>query len=201
MISDMFRIVTLVIGLLGLAVGCSRRMLAIVDASAEAAPETAPMSDAAPDSDAGGCQAMVDVTGISPEGPFSGSGVHSEVAINMPPDCHPGVRLRISDETTGSSFIFELAADSTDGGPFLSDARSVPVEFDGAARAWMTTATIEVISADPLPLTMCEKAPGPIALAVSDSITLMIGLSQDGFAITGRVSVRYCYCKFCPDSA
>jgi len=194
MITDMFRIVLLVIGLLGLAVGCRRRMLAIVDGSAE----TAPASDAAPDSNTRGCNGTVDVTGTSPEGPFSGNAVYSQVAIYQPPECQPGVRFQISDEATGSYFIFEIAADSVDGGPFLSNARSVQVEFYGVARGWTTTATVEVTSADPLPLMMCDG--GGIALAVSDGITLMIGLSQDGFAIMGRLSVRYCSCKPCPDT-
>jgi len=210
MIKGMPRFASIAAALVCLAAGCSARSLKNDASQADGSGEVVvPPLDTAVDSPST-CGGTVDLRGTTPEGAFSGSVVATEIASNLPPHCRPAIRFRITDGGAGSSFEFELPADAGDGGAFQAGARSIEVFFFGVTprpdnprltQTWTTSGTVEVVTADPLPFATCEQAKGdPIALTVTDAITVMIGLTQDGFSITGRVSAQYCRCKTCPDS-
>src|SRR5436190_1120522 len=86
-------------------------------------------SDAAADRPGANCGGTIDVSGTSPEGPFTATSVYAEVSIHSS-TCNQGLLFIAGDAATGSSFMFRLRVDSADGGA------AVPLGTTSAAVAF-----------------------------------------------------------------
>jgi hypothetical protein len=163
-------------------------------------------ADAAVDHPGANCGGTVDVTGTSPEGPFTATAVYAQVSINSS-SCRQGFEFFVGDAATGSAFEFQLRVDSADGGaPVPLGKTSATVLFSGrystdAGLFQATTgATIDITAADSPPFARCEQAQGdPIKLGTGN-IAMTIMMTQDGFAMTGTLSTPFCSCSTCPDT-
>ena len=163
-------------------------------------------SDGAVDHPGANCGGTVDVTGTSPDGPFTATSVYAQVSINSS-SCRQGLEFFVGDAATGSAFQFQLRVDTVDGGaPVPLGKTSATVLFSGrystdAGLFQATTgATIDITSADPPPFARCEQALGdPINLGTGN-IAMTIMMTQDGFAMTGTLSTPFCSCTACPDT-
>ena len=163
-------------------------------------------SDGAVDHPGANCGGTVDVTGTSPDGPFTATSVYAQVSINSS-SCRQGLEFFVGDAATGSAFEFQLRVDTVDGGaPVPLGKTSATVLFSGrystdAGLFQATTgATIDITAADSPPFARCEQAQGdPIKLGTGN-IAMTIMMTQDGFAMTGTLSTPFCSCSTCPDT-
>jgi hypothetical protein len=182
--------------------GC---LAAVVLLAAGCGGKTQP-SDAAVDHPGANCGGTVDVSGTSPEGPFTATSVYAEVAINSS-TCIQGLEFLVGDAATGSGFLFALRVDSVDGGaPVQLGKTSATVAFSGRSDndaglfQATTSAIVDVTAADPPPFATCEQALGdPIKLGTGN-VAMTIMMTQDGFAMTGTLSTPFCSCHACPDT-
>ena len=142
------------------------RLVAIVAALAAGCGKTVQSSDAAGDRPSAKCAGTIDVSGTTPQGPFTATSVYTQVAI-MSPSCTRGLDFIVGDATTGAAFEFLLQVDTADGGaPVPLGKTSAIVDFAGRTNTdaglfqTMTGATIDVTSADSPPFATCEAAWG-----------------------------------------
>jgi hypothetical protein len=163
-------------------------------------------SDAAVDHPGGSCGGTIDVSGTSPEGPFTATSVYAQVSIDSS-TCRQGLAFIVGDAATGSAFIFEMRVDTVDGGaPVPPGNTSATVAFSGRSNndaglfQATTTAIVDVTAADSPPFATCEQALGdPIRLGTGN-VAVTITMTQDGFAMSGTLSTPFCSCNACPDS-
>jgi len=173
-----------------LALGCSSATLHAPDAGPRGA----------------NCGGTIDVKGFSPEGPFTATSVYVEVASNTPL-CGRLLEFFVGDVATGSAFEFAIFLDDlADGAPFPLGETTVQVGFSGRQNTGMglyqasTSATINVIAADPPPFPACQQAGGEAVSLGTGNIAMTLAMSQDDFAIGGTLSTPYCSCRYCPDT-
>ena len=165
-----------------------------------------PPSDAAVDHPGANCGGTVDVSGTSPEGPFTATSVYAQVSINSS-SCRQGFEFFVGDAAAGSAFEFQLRVDTVDGGaPVPMGKTSATVLFSGRSNTdaglfqATTGATIDITAADSPPFAQCEQAQGdPIKLGTGN-IAMTIMMTEDGFAMTGTLSTPFCSCSTCQDT-
>jgi hypothetical protein len=163
-------------------------------------------SDGGVDHPGANCGGTVDVTGTSPEGPFTGTSVYAQVSINSS-SCRQSLEFLVGDAATGSAFEFQLRVDTVDGGaPVPLGKTSAIVAFSGRSNndaglfQATTGATIDITAADSPPFARCEQALGdPIDLGTGN-IAMTIMMTQDGFTMAGTLSTPFCSCSACPDT-
>ena len=163
-------------------------------------------SDAAADRPGANCGGTIDVSGTSPEGPFTATSVYAQVSINSS-SCRQGLVFIVGDAVTSSAFTFTLRIDTVDGGaPVPLGKTSATVAFSGRSNTdaglfqATTTAIVDVTAADSPPFGRCEQAFGdPIALGTGN-VAMTVTMTQDGFAMTGTLSTPFCSCSTCPDT-
>jgi hypothetical protein len=163
-------------------------------------------SDAGAGHPGASCGGTINVSGTSPEGPFTATSVFVQVSIYSS-TCNQGLEFIVGDAATGSAFIFQLRVDSADGGaPIRLGKTSATTQFSGRSNndaglfQATTTAMVDITAADSPPFATCEQAVGdPIDLGTGN-VALTLMMTQDGFAMTGTLSTPFCSCSTCPDT-
>jgi hypothetical protein len=163
-------------------------------------------ADADADHPGANCGGTINVSGTSPEGPFTATSVFALVSINSS-TCNQGLEFIVGDAATGSAFMFQLRVDSADGGaPVPLGRTSAAIAFSGRSNndaglfQATTTAIVDITAVDAPPFATCEQALGdPIDLGTGN-VALTITMTQHGFAMTGTLSTPFCSCSACPDT-
>jgi hypothetical protein len=170
--------------------------------------------DGADHSDAGGgadplvatCGGSVTMIGATPLGAFAATAARSEIAVDSA-ICKAGINIRIADDVAGLILELTIAAWPVDGGHTLVlGERTVPALLfrirNGPATTSMTTiAAMDLTAADAGALSICgEHLYDPSSASLTGALSATIALSQDGFALTGTVTLPYCACRRCWDS-
>jgi len=187
----------------GLRVGSLAGLVVVAAALTAGCGGKSPPSDAAVEHPPANCGGAVDVTGSSPQGPFTATSLYAEVSIKSPA-CSQGLQFIVGDRASGSAFAFYLRIDDRTVVP-LGETLAI-VDFSGAHDTdtglfqATTTATIDVTAADLPPFATCEQALGDPVNLGSGNIAMTIAMSQDGFDLTGTLSTPYCSCRACPDT-
>ena len=152
-----------------------------------------------------GCGGTIDITGHSPEGPFTATSVYADVA-NYFSICPPDLQFIVGDSVAGSAFVFDLPVVAVDGGASVPlGETSATVSFSGrhimgtALFQAATTAAIDVTAAEPPPLATCAQAGGNAIDLGTGNISMSLLMLEDGFDIAGTLSTPYCTCRLCPD--
>jgi hypothetical protein len=195
------------VSLLVVSLGCNRAVLQGGDSGVDRAGDLVSITDAPVEVPAR-CQGSVNVSGITPEGPFLATSIRSEITVWSPSCRFPGIRIHVRG-AGDSGFDIHLEAMKGDGGAtFAMGDQNVDALFFGTRQASprlfvTTTATLRLLSSDVLPVPTCEtynQSIVPTSPSLSGELTAALMMSQDGFSMSGTLTVPYCTCSPCPDT-